>query len=281
MSNGYQPPPYAPPGYQPPPGAPQAAPAPAYQQAPQQGYYPQPTAPQAPPGYGPPPGYNQAPPPPAAPPPQQWQQPPPGYQPHAAPPAPAPQYAPAPMQPTATPPWQQPTAPQAGGAGRFGGLKNAQAHASGNYFDVSKEGPGEFDCIIKDVSWKANGRKGALVIIELTVQQGTSPAVPPGTVKSVVHNTTSNPDVAWPQILAFLGACLGLDAGNSQHLQVINTNVKDDSERLMEQACDHKAFNGKPIHVSTMPHTTKGGPGKPPATITRVKFTPAAQAPGQ
>jgi hypothetical protein len=278
MNNGHQPPPYAPPAGYPQPGAPQA-PAPQYhQQAPQAPQYQQAPAPGQ---YGPPPGYPQ-------------QQPPPQYQ--QAPAPPAPQYGPPPGQapytqggyapgqaPAAPPPWQgqaapRPQAPAPQGGSRFGGMRNAEAYGSGNYFDVSKGQEGEYDCSIKAVTWNPQGRKGALVILEFVVQRSTSPQVPVGTIKSVTYNTTTNPEIAWPQLLCFLGACLGLDPSNKDHLQVINTNVRDDAERLMEQACDHHAFDGKVIHISVMPHTTRDK-----RVVSRTKFAPVqgAPAPGQ
>ena len=217
--------PAAPPGYAPPPAAPPGYGPP--QAAPPQGY--------APPGpYGVPGAYN----PPAAPP-QGYA--PPGY---------------------GSP--QVPGMPPAQQGGMFGGLNQANSFESGSYFDIATEGPGTYLCEIVKVLAKQTQAKGPALIVELRVVGSENPRCPVGTTHGWVQ-TLSDRNIAFPNILAFLGAVAGFHSADE-----INARVKPNAEAMLEEAIQRGTLTGKRVVVSAHAHTTKKG-----QVITRIKFSPA------
>jgi hypothetical protein len=152
---------------------------------------------------------------------------------------------------------------------RFSGMNQSQAYTAGSYFGQGGSAPqGVADCVIKDVLYKLTRNNGPAVIVELEVTSSSDPGTPAGSKKSVVQ-TLNKRNVAFPNLLAFLGAAMGADPNNAAHVQWINTTLAPQSESQLESACEQKTLNGKPIRVVWEPHTTKDK-----NVITRTRFSP-------
>jgi hypothetical protein len=231
--NGYPPPP----GYNP-AAAPQAPAAPGYAAPPQY-------APPAPPAQFMPPGHQMPP------------QAPPGY--GAAP------YAPPPA-PYGAPPMGAPPAP----ANALAGLGGAQLFAQGEYFPIAYA---EYDIKIVDTILKSSVKSGTVIVVEVEIVSGAAQTpqdtLPAGTKRGIVVKI-SNANVARQQLLEMMAALLGYDRRNAEHLQAINTQLAPQVEKFWQEICQTKSCNGKVIHVSTSPHTTKENKKQ----ITKMIYTP-------
>jgi hypothetical protein len=160
--------------------------------------------------------------------------------------------------------------------GRFSGMSKAEVFTQGSYFDAEE---GKFLCRIKDVLDKDTRKSGPSVIVELEVVQSSNPEkVPVGAKKSWVQPLRDK-DIAFPNLLAFIGAVCGFDPTNAAHVAQINgEEFRKNSEPLLEQACNQKVFNERFIWVNTRPHVTQAKPNKPSITVTRHTFQPYTAA---
>lgn len=138
----------------------------------------------------------------------------------------------------------------------FDGIENAEVFETGNYFPPD----GKFKCSLIRILVKKTQRSGPAFIAELKIEESNLEEVKSGTTRTF-YQGLSDTNVAYPTILGFMSALLGVDSKDKEEFSEFKSNIKEilnEAGNFEGEAEDHPLY-GETVEVETYNKVTQKG----------------------
>lgn len=138
----------------------------------------------------------------------------------------------------------------------FDGIENAEIFERGSYLPPG----GTFWLKVNKILTKDTQQSGPAFIVEFTVLKSTHPDVRAGVRKTFFQKLTDK-NVAFPAILEFMAALLGVDKAEKEEFESFKGNIK----KILNQATNFEGsdedhpLHGETVKVTTWSKETKKG----------------------